>query len=46
MDVDNMEGLILEVMVWVVEEFRIVLVCYFEKYKDSQNCRIGKINCV
>lgn len=39
MDVDNMEGSILEAMARAVEEARIVLVCYSEKYKDSQNCR-------
>lgn len=45
MDVDNMEGSILEAMARAVEEARIVLVCYSEKYKDSQNCRTGKTNC-
>lgn len=40
-----MEGSILEAMARAVEEARIVLVCYSEKYKDSQNCRTGKINC-
>ncbi|XP_061174816.1 uncharacterized protein LOC133183961 [Saccostrea echinata] len=39
MDVDNMEGSILEAMARAVEEARIILVCYSEKYKDSQNCR-------
>ncbi|XP_062594967.1 uncharacterized protein LOC134256336 [Saccostrea cucullata] len=39
MDVDNMEGSILEAMARAVEDARIILVCYSEKYKDSQNCR-------
>ncbi|XP_052699969.1 uncharacterized protein LOC128177327 isoform X2 [Crassostrea angulata] len=41
MDVDNMEGSILEAMARAVEESRIVLVCYSEKYKESQNCKTG-----
>lgn len=39
MDVDKMEGSILEAMARAVEDAKIVLVCYSEKYKDSQNCR-------
>lgn len=42
MDVDKMEGSILEAMARAVEDARVVLVCYSEKYKDSQNCRTGK----
>ncbi|XP_060072155.1 uncharacterized protein LOC132552028 [Ylistrum balloti] len=39
MDVDNMEGDILDAMARAVENAHIVLMCYSEKYKESKNCR-------
>ncbi|XP_069137832.1 uncharacterized protein [Argopecten irradians] len=39
MDVDNMEGDILDAMARAVEDAHIVLMCYSEKYKESKNCR-------
>ncbi|OWF54050.1 uncharacterized protein LOC110445638 [Mizuhopecten yessoensis] len=39
MDVDNMEGDILDAMARAVENAQIVLICYSEKYKESKNCR-------
>ena len=42
MDLDKMEGSILEAMARAVEDARVVLVCYSDKYKDSQNFRTSK----
>ena len=42
MDLDKMEGSILEAMARDVEDVRVVLVFYYEEYKGSQNCRTGK----
>ncbi|KAL5003906.1 hypothetical protein ScPMuIL_017362 [Solemya velum] len=39
MDIDNMEGSLLQAMAEAVENAAVVLVCYSEKYKISQNCR-------
>lgn len=41
MDIDDMQGLIVDVMVKVVEDVDIVLICYFRKYYESFNCRVG-----
>ena len=42
MDVDNMAGSTLQAMANAVEEADLVLVCFSQKYKNSQNCRAGK----
>ncbi|KAK3098736.1 hypothetical protein FSP39_022570 [Pinctada imbricata] len=39
MDIENMEGSLLESMARGIENASVVLLCYSEKYKDSQNCR-------
>ncbi|KAK3083289.1 hypothetical protein FSP39_018644 [Pinctada imbricata] len=39
MDIDDMEGSTLNAMARAVEDAQIVLVCYSQKYKDSDNCR-------
>ncbi|XP_033727094.1 uncharacterized protein LOC117316559 [Pecten maximus] len=39
MDIDDMEGSTLDAMARAVENAEIVLVCYSQKYKDSDNCR-------
>lgn len=44
MDVDDMGGSTLQAMAEAVEEADIVLICLSERYKESQNCRIGKIH--
>ncbi|KAL5005087.1 hypothetical protein ScPMuIL_018543 [Solemya velum] len=43
MDIDKMEGSLLQSMADAVENARIVLVCYSEKYKESQNCRMEAV---
>ena len=42
MDVDDMQGSTLAAMAKAVEDADIVLVCYSQRYKDSDNCRAGK----
>ena len=42
MDIENMEGSLLESMARAIENASVVLVCYSEKYKYSQNCRTGQ----
>ncbi|KAK3103096.1 hypothetical protein FSP39_016402 [Pinctada imbricata] len=39
MDVDDMQGSTLDAMAKAVEEASIVLICFSQKYKDSDNCR-------
>lgn len=39
-----MEGSLIESMADAVENARVVLLCYSEKYKESRNCRTGNIN--
>ncbi|XP_021371459.1 uncharacterized protein LOC110462013 isoform X3 [Mizuhopecten yessoensis] len=39
MDIDDMEGSTLDAMARAVENADVVLVCYSQKYKDSDNCR-------
>jgi hypothetical protein len=41
MDVDDMQGSTLQAMASAVEKADIVLVCYSQKYKNSDNCRAG-----
>jgi hypothetical protein len=43
MDVDQMSGSTLDAMAAAVENAAVVLICYSEKYKDSQNCRTGML---
>ncbi|XP_076101331.1 uncharacterized protein LOC143071117 [Mytilus galloprovincialis] len=38
-DVDFMEGSMLQMMASAIEKASVVLICYSEKYKDSKNCR-------
>lgn len=38
-DVEFMEGSMLQMMASAIEKAAVVLVCYSEKYKDSKNCR-------
>jgi hypothetical protein len=42
-DVENMTGSILEAMSAAVENSSIFLMCYSEKYSESENCQSGKI---
>ena len=44
MDVDNMAGSTLQAMAEAVENADIVLVCFSQKYKNSPNCRAGRIH--
>ncbi|XP_060064487.1 uncharacterized protein LOC132544855 [Ylistrum balloti] len=39
MDIDDMEGSTLDAMARAVENADVVLVCFSQKYKDSDNCR-------
>lgn len=41
MDVDDMQGSTLQAMASAVEKADIVLVCYSQKYKNSDNCGAG-----
>ena len=43
MDIDEMGGSTLESMAKAVENASVVLVCVSQKYKESPNCRSGKI---
>lgn len=43
MDIDDMHGSTLQAMAHAVEKADIVLVCYSQNYKNSDNCRAGKI---
>ena len=43
MDIDEMGGSTLESMARAVENASVVLVCVSQKYKESPNCRSGKI---
>ena len=43
MDVDDMQGSTLQAMASAVEKANIVLVCYSQKYKNSDNCRAGML---
>lgn len=42
-DVENMSGSILEAMSAAVENSTIFLMCYSEKYSESENCQAGKM---
>ena len=44
MDIDEMGGSTLESMAKAVENASVVLVCVSQKYKESPNCRSGKLN--
>lgn len=46
MDVDDLQGSTLQAMAQAVEKADIVLVCYSQKYKNSDNCRAGRIKCI
>ncbi|XP_069106093.1 uncharacterized protein [Argopecten irradians] len=39
MDIDDMEGSTLDAMARAVENAEVILVCFSQKYKDSDNCR-------
>ncbi|KAJ8307350.1 hypothetical protein KUTeg_015434 [Tegillarca granosa] len=39
MDVDNMEGSTVQAMAHAVENSEIILICFSDKYKNSDNCR-------
>lgn len=41
MDIDDMHGSTLQAMATAVEKADIVLVCFSQKYKNSDNCRAG-----
>lgn len=41
MNVDNMQGCIVDDMANAIEQADIVLVCYSSKYRNSYNCRAG-----
>ena len=43
MDIDEMGGSTLESMARAVENASVVLVCVSQKYKESPNCRSGRI---
>lgn len=43
MDIDNMAGSTIETMAEAVEKACLVLMCMSSRYKDSPNCRLGKI---
>lgn len=43
MDIENMGGSTLQAMAEAVEESAIILICISEKYKESPNCRMGRI---
>ena len=43
MDIDDMGGCTLESMAKAVENASVVLVCVSQKYKESPNCRSGKL---
>jgi hypothetical protein len=40
-DVDNLQGSIVEAMANAIEQADIFLMCYSQKYKYSNNCRAG-----
>ena len=42
-DVDRMEGSIMDAMAHAVEEAEVVLICLSRKYKLSPNCRSGEL---
>ena len=42
MDIFDMHGSTLAAMAKAVEDAAIVLVCSSHRYKDSDNCRLGK----
>ncbi|KAJ8307353.1 hypothetical protein KUTeg_015437, partial [Tegillarca granosa] len=42
MDVDNMEGSTVQAMAHAVENSEIILICFSDKYKNSDNCRAAK----
>jgi hypothetical protein len=42
MDIDNIGGSTLQAMAEAVENAVVVLICYSRKYKESENCRLGK----
>lgn len=43
MDIDHMGGSMLQDMAEAVENAKIVLICISKKYKNSPNCRAGKV---
>lgn len=43
MDVDNMKGSTLEAMADAIEKSAVVLICMSQRYKESTNCRTGKL---
>ena len=43
MDIDQMGGSTLQAMADAVENANIVLIAMSQKYKDSPNCRAGKL---
>ena len=42
-DVDKMEGSIMDAMARAVEESEIILICVSRKYKLSASCRSGEL---
>ena len=43
-DVDKMEGSIIDAMALAVEESEVILMCVSRKYKLSPNCRSGELS--
>jgi len=43
MDIDQMGGSTLQAMAEAVENAKVVLLCMSQKYKNSPNCRAGKV---
>jgi male-specific lethal 1 len=44
MDIEHMQGSTLSAMAEAIEQASVVIVAMSQKYKNSQNCRVGECN--